>query len=716
MENQNPQDSLEELELLQSPDPDSVSDSPPDDVTESEITQESQMPEESNESMDPENSEKSTEPESMELLEDLDLESILQEFRDPEAVPPAEEPKTAEPSVTGDTIRMDFSEITKGSYQDAAPLNEEDPPVITTPVQEKAEPFSDQWEPEYEQPMGEYIPPQPIIFHPQSRFRELKKKLVAGPERLYYKLAEKGTGRLQVLLFLSMLVAFICVGATVLDQLGMVHEKRMKLMIFGQLLCMMISALLGSYQLIEGLVDLFRGRFSLNTLLIFSLLLCCVDGVMCLNQIRVPCCAAFTLQVVFSLFDTLHRRRTELSQMDILRKATDLTALRPAAEKLDGKKVIVRDEGQVEDFMDSYQIRSVPEKIRSLYAVIALAAAIGVGITGVVIGGLSNGLHVAAITLLAAIPASFFVCLSRPADILQKRFHKLGTLLCGWKGICATKGPLVFTVSHKDMFPAGTTKMNGVKFFGSREPDEVVAYGTALILAEQNGLAPIFEQVLESRNCHHLNVQNLQIYDGGIGGDVRGEAVLVGSLSFLKQMGVECPEGLRVSQAVCVAIEGSLCGVFAISYEKTRRAAGGLHTLCAYSKLKTIVCDGDFLLTPTFLQEKFGINPNRICFADTQLRSALERLEPDRENGASVLSTQHDLASLAYGITGARALHKASTLGLILHMAGGIIGIGIMLTLTLLNATYLLTPMNVILYQLIWSIPGLLLTEWSRLI
>lgn len=652
--------------------------------------------------------------------EELDLETIIREFREPVPDAPVaapEEDTAAEqetPAVTADTIRMDLSELPKSVYHGAPPI--EDEPEIPTAEPEKAEPFSDQWEPEYEQPMGEYIPPQPLVFQPQSRFRDLKKKLVAGPERLYYKLSEKGTGKLQVLLFLSMLVALICIGSTVLDHLGMVAENREKLMIFGQLLCMFLSALLGSCQLIEGLADLIRKRFSLNSLLIFSFIFCCADGLLCLKELRVPCCAAFTLQIVFSLFDTLHRRRTELSQMDILRKATDLTAVRPASEMLDGKKVLVRDEGQVEDFMDSYHIPSTPAKIRSWYAIGALAAAVGIGITGIILQNLSFGLHVAAVTLLAATPASFFVCLSRPADVLQKRFHKLGTLLCGWKGICAAKGQIVFSVFHKDLFPAGAVKMNGVKFFGTRDPDEVVAYGTALILADDNGLAPLFEQVLESRNCHHLTPQNIRLYTGGIGGEVRGEPVLVGSLSFLKEMNVEIPEGLRVSQAVCVAIDGALCGLFAISYEKSRRAASGLTTLCSYSKIKAVVSDGDFLLTPAFLQAKFGINPKRAHVADGELREALGKLEANPEMPAAVLSTQHDLASLAYGITGAQALHSASILGLITHMAGGIIGIGIMLTLTILGASHLLTPMNVILYQLIWSIPGILLTEWPRLI
>ena len=38
----------------------------------------------------------------------------------------------------------------------------------------------------------------------------------------------------------------------------------------------------------------------------------------------------------------------------------------------------------------------------------------------------------------------------------------------------------------------------------------------------------------------------------------------------------------------------------------------------------------------------------------------------------------------------------------------------IMLVLAYLGSTELLTPTNILLYQLIWAIPGLLVTEWTR--
>ena len=39
-----------------------------------------------------------------------------------------------------------------------------------------------------------------------------------------------------------------------------------------------------------------------------------------------------------------------------------------------------------------------------------------------------------------------------------------------------------------------------------------------------------------------------------------------------------------------------------------------------------------------------------------------------------------------------------------------------MLTLAILGATQLLTPANLFLYELLWLVPGLLITEWPRTI
>jgi hypothetical protein len=147
--------------------------------------------------------------------DEFNLEDLLKEFGGaPGDVPPEDIPeddediriwngifpeKKEETQLPGDTVRLDavvqaVREAEKPTDDSDmtirfTPMGEvEEPPFtpVVTPPEEKAEPFTDDWEPDYEEPISDYIPPQPIVFRPKNRLRELKKKLIEGPERRYY--------------------------------------------------------------------------------------------------------------------------------------------------------------------------------------------------------------------------------------------------------------------------------------------------------------------------------------------------------------------------------------------------------------------------------------------------------------------------------------------------------------------------------------------------
>jgi len=543
----------------------------------------------------------------------------------------------------------------------------------------------------------------------------MKRKLIVGPEKRYYELTEKGLGKLQLCMFFALLVVVLSAVSTIAYAQGAIPENRLRLMIFGQFMAVLVSALLGSFQLIQGVADLCKGRFTLNTLLVVTFLACCADGVFCLLQERIPCCAAFSLEVLMSLWSTYNRRHGELGQMDVLRKAAKLRGVYAKEDAHEGKSVLRSIPGRVEDFMDNYDQPTQPQKRQNVYALIALAFSVAIGVFTGLMQDLYTGIQMTAVSLLAAVPATAFIVTTRPFAILQRRLHRLGSVLCGWQGVKQLSGKVIFPLNNEDIFPLGTTRMNGVKFFGSRSTEQVLAYATAVVVADGSGLAPLFQQVLDSRNGRQYDAYNLRRYEnGGIGGIVLDEPVLVGTLSFLKEMGVEVPEGIQVSQAVCVAIDGELCGVFAISYEKTRSATAGLSTLSSYRGLNPVMVAGEFMLSEKFIRSKFGIKSKRLQFPEEEIRMQIRAIEPEEDAEAALLTTVEGLAPVAYCVTGARSLRNACNVGVVLHMVGGILGMLVVLALVLMGALHLLTPVNMFLYQLVWMIPGFLVTEWTR--
>ena len=563
----------------------------------------------------------------------------------------------------------------------------------------------------------EEFTPSPILFNPRSRLKELKKDLVSGPEKRYYALSEIGTGRLQLALLLNLLVVLGCVAVTTMFTLNMIPENRLRLVIFSQVLSMLVSALLGSHLMVDSVADLLKGRFTVNTLLTITFAACLVDGIFCLMDLRVPCCAAFSLEMTMALWARLQKRTTEMSQLDTMRKAVRLNGIVKVDNYYNGKDGLLRKEGQVSDFMDTYEKPSTPEVMQSIYAALALLVCIGIAVFAGMRHGAALAVQIFSTSLLVAVPASFFVSISRPTAILETRLHMVGTVICGWAGVRDLVGKAVFPLRDQDLFPQGSVKLNGVKFYGDRNPDEVVSYSASLIGVCGGCLVPVFQQLLKSRSANALKVDTFRNYgEGGIGGEVRGEPVLLGTLKFLQDMGVEIPEGTMVNQAVYAAIDGQLCAVYAISYAKMRSAAAGLVTLCGYRKLNMVKLPGDFMLTEEFLRNKFSIKSKRVLFPDREEGLLLRRFRPDPSEPVLALTTRDELLSSAYAITGARALRQSTRLGVGIHLLGGILGMIIMLVLGYLGSTELLTPTNVLLYQLIWAVPGLLVTEWTRVV
>lgn len=693
-------------------------------------------------------------------LQELDLEAIMREFHDPSKDLPPEEPEMAPEDgeeaaeeapaeAPEDTEPADIPAITE-EPEDETPvpdsmeeLNigqiflEEDTgedaapdPAATVRIDELSdtleESTADAAENGSEEPAAEdgsedteetsaQPEKEPIPFSPRARLRELKTKLIAGPEKRYYELEELGVGKLQIAILLNLALVALCAGGAVLYAMGAVPGNRMRFLAFSQVLAMLVSALLGSNALLDGLGDIFHGKFTLNTLMALTFFACCADAVYCLMELRIPCCAAFCLEMTMALWARYHRRSTEMAQMDTLRKAVNLGSIVKSPDYYNKRPGILRGQGDVEDFMDTYNKSSGPEKLQCVYAFISLIASLGISTLAGLLHGPSMAVQILSTSLLVAVPASFFISLTRPAALLERRLHMVGSVICGWQGVKKLCGKAVIPLRDEDLFPEGSAKLNGVKFYGERTPDEIVSFTTSLIVEAGGGLVNVFRTLLASRGGREYPVEEFRNYgDGGIGGIIQGEPVLLGTLDFMQDMGVHIPDGTMVNQAVYAAINGELSAVVAISYAKMRSSAAGLVSLTVSRRLTPVMLTRDFMLTESFLRSKFSVRTRKMVFPDQQTRDALAAIQADPEADVLALTTRQDLASYIYAITGSSALRTASRLGVAVHLLGGIVGIAIMLVVAYLGSTQLLTPINILLYQLVWMVPGLLITEWTR--
>lgn len=661
-----------------------------------------------------------------EFSDDPSLEDILREFgsEEPEEEIPPPEPEAS--ATGGDTIRLEGipAALRQQNTNDrtrrflAIPLDEEDEPdtMAPPPKAPAVEPFSEEWEPEYEEPMGTYIPREPIPFQNRDRLRQLREKLVQHTERRYYELAEAGTATLRLSGFMIFLVFLASAGTTLALDWGYIGAHRIKLVAFCQLLSVLITALLCHGRLLEGLSSLIRGRFTLNTFLAISFAVCCIDSLVCLSQQRISCCSIFCLQAAVVQWATRHARRREMLQMDTLRKASQLTAVVKVEDYHDGTPGYVTAEGELESFLDHYRAPSGPERALNIFTAIG----VGLGVVLAVIVGIRDGLasvsQVLTAMILVTVPATAFISMRRPESLLEKRLHTVGTVLCGWNGVKAVSKQAVMPITHGDLFPSDAIGMNGMKFYGSVDPDMVLCYTGSLISHEGGSLTGMFDQLMASRYIRHASVEEFNSYPGGLSALVDGEPIAVGTLEFMGQMRVDVPKEAQIPYAVYTAVDGVLSGVFALRYSRFKPAAAGLRNLCGNGRMTPLFIGHDFLLTGKFLRDKLKVNTKRLRFPDREVRTQLMGKMPEENAPVVALTVRKGLVQRSYAITGAWALQTAQKGGALIHIIGGGIGMAAVAVLALIGATHLLTPANLLLYSLIWMVPGWLITQWTRYI
>lgn len=643
-----------------------------------------------------------------------ELEDILREFgSEPDAPEESlsdtrrlDSLRSAVPPEMGNRDTVVFQPVTASVRPEP-----EEIPAEPQPDKEEVEPFSEDWEPEYDQPMGEFIPPEPIPF-PESRLRSLRQALRNGPERRFYALMELGLGKLKWAVLLNFLLFAASFVLTLLQSRGVIPAQRLAPAIFCQLVLAMLAVLVGCYRLMEGIGALLRGRFTLELLLLVTSAACAIDGVFCLQSGRTPASALFCLHMLMAQWSAYQRRNTELCQMDTLRKATDLAAVVKMEDYLEGHDGYTAVLADGENVPQHAAAPSGPERGLCAFGALSLIASVMLAVAAGLSYGLPAGVQAMAAALLLCMPATAFICTSRPGAILEQRLHRLGAVLCGWEGIREAEKQAVFPLEYSDLLPDGSMKMNGVRFYGPEDPGRIVGYTMALLEADGKGLAPLFSQLQRSRAVY--TVDRFRSWPGGIGGEVDGREVLFGTAEFMEEMSLALPDVSNVNFALYAAVDGQVCGLFVLTFQRSRSAAAGLRALCSDRNVLPVLTACDFLLTPQFIRSRLGVQPKRLFLPERQLRRELARQRPQPDAPVIALVAKAGLASRAHALNGARGLRTALKIGAMIHILGGIVGLLSVAVLAMIGAQHLLTPINLLMFSALWMIPGLLITEWTR--
>lgn len=466
-----------------------------------------------------------------------------------------------------------------------------------------------------------------------------------------------------------------------------------------------------SYEIfIRGVYQALKLRFDLNSYLVLTVIVAMADGFFAIDEGRMPFCTAPAILMLIGLWSIHLDKKAKWRTLKTAISMDNPVAAAKEEKAWHGLDCIFRRPGSLDAFTAMLETPDAARKTMRVYAPIAAVAALGLAAFAS-IRGQGGFLWSWAAIMIGALPAGGFIACCRPFCILAKQLHQDGAAICGWRGAKNLSGECGIVMEDADLFPKANISMNGMKMYSELPARQVVGYATAVIKAAGSGLLPLFEEVMKNEDGRRYSADSFHQYEGGgLGAEIRGDVVLLGSLAFMRLMGVRVPEGTKVQSALYISVNKELVGVFALTYQPSAGTRSGLNQVMHSVGLTPVLATRDFMITPALVKKRYKISVDRVEFPVVAERVRLSAEDAGSGGVQGALMAKDSFLSFASAVTGGRLLRRAAHSGVAVSLLSGIMGLALMGVLAYLGSVLALSAANLTLFHLLWLVPTLLIT------
>ena len=308
--------------------------------------------------------------------------------------------------------------------------------------------------------------------------------------------------------------------------------------------------------------------------------------------------------------------------------------------------------------------------------------------------------------LTAATGFSLPLVYSHSFGLLSKRLKKSGHALAGYAGahhLCRSGKAIV---TDNDLFPAGTVRIGGIRLFGE-EQEQAALYAAAIAESGQMHLARLFRRMLdEGRRLPRVDDFNFY-EEGGMGGIIHGESVLLGTESFLRKMHVSLPAAPAAKTDLFLAVDKHLVAIFNVKYLVSDNVDWAIHAL-RLNRVTPVLAVRDPNITPALLKHKFGTTA-RAIYPPLALRLALSEESRAQDGRASALLYREGLMPYAELLVGAKRMRSSVRQANVISLLGSIFSCLLAFYFSFVGSYTILSPIPLLIYLLLWLVPTLIL-------
>lgn len=300
----------------------------------------------------------------------------------------------------------------------------------------------------------------------------------------------------------------------------------------------------------------------------------------------------------------------------------------------------------------------------------------------------------------------------------SRKFSKLRAAAAGYSAAVDLSETNAMVFSDTELFPEGSVTIHSIKpMVKGRGADDAILDAASLICAAGGVISGQFKKIIYGNTDILRSVQGFE-YDGqnGICGWVENRRVLLGNRDLMLRYGLQLP--LRSSEAkyaaeglgvLYLAVGGELSAILFVSY-----SAENQHLIRKLRKfgISMLVNTRDPNISASMLGEKFRLPGKNIKILSERETPVLEHLS--QEDPDTVFLYDGDIRAYIQSVITSIKLRGTVFVSAVLQAVGMAMGIAIMAYIAATGDISRVTPVQLLLYQAIWTVPVLAIAAFRK--
>ena len=260
-----------------------------------------------------------------------------------------------------------------------------------------------------------------------------------------------------------------------------------------------------------------------------------------------------------------------------------------------------------------------PFAINAVYILVTVISVISAIASGIIKSDAMTGITVFTGMMIACLPVTFTISAALMLYNTNSSLSKHKTSVISYRCAGDVVNTKAIVLNASEVIEQSACSIHGVKTFGYTDPKKATIFCAAAINAGLSPLASIMKQVTDQGEMTVPEAENTEVYaSGGIKATVENNTVLLGSREFLTSNGVHIPDGNFEEELITgdrkllyFAVNGNFAMLLIVSYHIKRSVAAFFKYLTS-NGIKIVIHSSDPNITPEYITKKCKLGSKNI--------------------------------------------------------------------------------------------------------